>query len=506
MKHFVPLCGLALSTLPALGQTALSNQGAVISIQSGAQVAVVGDISIGTGGTIDNAGTLTFTGNWDNSAGSGVLTPGTGTVLLLGTAQQQLGGSSATTFHSLDVSGATGPVQLTANASVGNNAGTLTLGTKQLQLNAKVLTLNNGATTAISSSTGQLVSETTPTAGYGRFVWVIGAGTGTYVVPLGTGTTRLPVTFDISTAGAGAAGSLDVATYPTPPSNQPLPTGISALQGDPNKTLDRYWITQASNYTILPTATLSFTYQESEWNTSPNAILETNLRLQQRNGTVWSASQGSVNTGVNTLTSNAQNGFGVFAATDLTAPLPVELSEFSAQARGSDGVLDWVTASERNNQGFDVEASLDGTAFQKIGFVAGYGSSTTPHSYRYTDANAARRGGLLYYRLRQLDTDGTATYSPVRTVHFAGSEGPAFAAWPNPAHDAYTVHLRAARAQTTLVTVHDALGRLVSQLPVQVQAGDNQLPASFGLTQPSGMYLLSAELDGQVLRTRLVRE
>jgi hypothetical protein len=213
-----------------------------------------------------------------------------------------------------------------------------------------------------------------------------------------------------------------------------------------------------------------------------------------------------VTTGTNTLTSGAQNAYGVFAAADLTAPLPVELSAFTAQAQGRDAVLDWATASEHNNQGFDVEASLDGIAFQKIGFVAGYGSATTPHSYRYPDANAARRGDLLYYRLRQLDTDGTATYSPVRTVRFTGSEGPAFTVWPNPAHDAYTVRLRAARAQTTLVTVHDALGRLVSQLSVQLQAGDNQLPASFGLAQASGMYLVSAELDGLVLRTRLVRE
>jgi hypothetical protein len=506
MKHFVPFCGLAMATLPALGQTALSNQGALIAIQAGAQVAVVGDVSIGPGGTIDNAGTLSLTGNWANSAGSGVLTPATGTVQLLGTASQQLGGSSATTFHTLDVSGATGPVQLAANASVGTNAGTLTLGATTLRLNSNVLTLNNGTPAAISATTGQLVSETTPAAGYGQVVWVIGTGTGAYIVPLGTGTARLPVTFTVSAAGTGAAGSLAIATYPTPPDNTPLPTGIATLQGDPNKTLDRYWITQASNYTILPTATLSFTYQDSEWNTAPNTIPEANLRLQQRNGTIWSPPQGFVDPATNTLTSAAQNGYGIFAAADLNAPLPVELVAFTAQSQGRDGILNWTTASEHNNQGFEIENSLDGKAFQKIGFVAGQGNASTPHSYRYTDANAARRGTLQYYRLRQLDAGGTATYSPVRTVQFAGSQGPAFAVWPNPAHDAYTVHLLAARAQTVRLTVHDALGRVVSQLPMQVQAGDNQLPTSFGSEQAKGLYLLSAELDGQVLHTRLVRE
>lgn len=506
MKHFVPFCGLALATLPALGQTGLSNQGALISIQAGAQVAVVGDVSIGTGGTIDNAGTLSLTGNWTNGAGSGVLTPATGTVQLLGTAAQQLGGSSATTFHTLDVSGATGPVQLAANASVGTSGGTLALGATTLRLNSNTLTVNNSAPAAISATTGQLVSETTPAAGYGQVVWVIGTGTGTYVVPLGTGTTRLPVTFAVSTAGTGAAGSLSIATYPTPPDNTPLPIGISTLQGNSIRTLDRYWITQATNYTLLPTATLSFTYQDSEWNTAPNVIPEANLRLQQRNGTVWSPPQGSVSTATNTLTSAAQNGYGIFAAADLAAPLPVELLAFSAQALGRAGVVEWTTASEHNNQGFEVEASLDGKTFQKVGFVAGQGNASTSHSYRYTDANAAQRGSLQYYRLRQLDADGTATYSPVRMVQFAASQHPTLAVWPNPAHDTYTVHLVAARPQTVLLTMRDALGRLVSQLPMQVQAGDNQLPTSFTSEQAKGLYLLSTELDGQVLHTRLVRE
>ena len=505
MKHALPTWGLLLAGLPVAGQ-GLSNQGVLIAIKAGTQVAVVGDVSIGGSGTIDNAGTLSLTGNWNNSAGSGVLTPGTGTVQLKGAAAQQIGGSSSTTFHTLDVSAATGPVQLAINTAVGASGGILALGATTLQLNSRVLTLNNGAPTALTSTTGQLVSETSPTAGYGRLVWAIGAGTGTYVIPFGTGTVALPVTATISTAGVGAAGSLDAATYPTPPSNLPLPTGVASLQGNPNKALDRFWVLQPTNYTTAPATTLALTYQDAEWNTSPNAITEASLRLQRWNGTTFEAPQGSVNPATNVLTSATPTALGIFASADMGSPLPVELRAFAAAAEGRNGVLSWSTASEKNNQGFDVEVSLDGQGFATIGFVAGQGSSTTLRAYRFRDENAARRGGLQYYRLRQVDADGSASYSPVRAVRFADKAGTALAVWPNPAHAAYTVLLTVARAQSAVVRVHDAVGRLVSEQPVQLQAGDNQLPATFGPASASGVYLLSTVLDGQVVRTRLVRE
>jgi hypothetical protein len=506
MQHFVPLCGLALITLPVLGQTALSNQGAVISIQAGTQVAVQGDVSIGAGGTIDNAGTLSLTGHWANNTSGGVLTPATGTVQLNGPAAQQIGGSGSTTFHTLDVSTATGPVQLAVNTAVGASGGVLALGATTLQLNARVLTLNNGAPTALTRTTGQLVSETSPTTGYGRLVWAIGAGTGTYVIPFGTGTAALPVTLTIGTAGVGAAGSLDAATYPTPPANTPLPTGVTSLQGNATKALDRFWVIQPTNYTTAPVTTLALTYQDVEWNASPNTITESRLRLQRWNGSFFEAPQGAVNPTTNVLTSATPTGLGIFAAADLNNPLPVELREFTAVAVGRNGVLDWSTASEKNNQGFDVEASLDGKVFVKRGFVAGHGTTSAPLTYRFLDENAAQRGSFQYYRLRQVDADGTATYSPVRPVRFADHAGPTLAAWPNPTHDTYTILLVAAQAQLAVVRVHDAVGRLVREQPVQLQAGDNQLPAAFGPDVASGVYLLSTVLDGQEVHARLVRE
>jgi hypothetical protein len=174
-------------------------------------------------------------------------------------------------------------------------------------------------------------------------------------------------------------------------------------------------------------------------------------------------------------------------------------------AQQRQAVLSWATAQELHNKGFEVEVSPDGQQFQRLGFVAGYGTTTVGQQYRFTDTEAARRGPLLYYRLRQINHDGTDSYSAVRAVRFA-TDGPTLATWPNPAHTAYTVLLTAARPQTAQLTLHDALGREVSRAAVTLQAGENQLPATFAPGQATGVYLLSTVIDGQVLRTRLVRE
>jgi hypothetical protein len=144
-------------------------------------------------------------------------------------------------------------------------------------------------------------------------------------------------------------------------------------------------------------------------------------------------------------------------------PLPVELTEFTARnVRNKDAALAWRTASEKNNDHFDVERSFDGTAFAKIGQVAGHGSTLSPNSYALTDAGVARLAtGAVYYRLRQVDTDGTATYSPVRTVAFAQVANPAISLFPNPATAATQLDLTELPAGAYQVSVLDATGRTV---------------------------------------------
>ncbi|MVN74937.1 hypothetical protein GO988_01215 [Hymenobacter sp. HMF4947] len=136
-------------------------------------------------------------------------------------------------------------------------------------------------------------------------------------------------------------------------------------------------------------------------------------------------------------------------------PLPVTLVAFSAQAAPGAVRLNWTTASERNSARFVAERSTDAHTFVAIGSVEGAGTTTATHSYALTDAALPPGGPTLYYRLRQVDLDGTLTYSPVQAVESSPGE---LTLLPNPAH----VSARLAGAPAgALVQVFDALGRQV---------------------------------------------
>jgi uncharacterized repeat protein (TIGR01451 family) len=186
-------------------------------------------------------------------------------------------------------------------------------------------------------------------------------------------------------------------------------------------------------------------------------------------------------------------------------PLPVELVEFTAKAVNNlDAALAWTTASEKNNDRFDVERSFTGTDYVKIGEVKGQGSKASATVYALTDAAVARKAtGTVYYRLKQVDTDGTATFSPVRTVSFTASTlTPSLVLFPNPATSATTLDLTSLPAGTYQVQVLDATGRVV--LSAQQEAGINQ---ALNLnTIASGTYTVRVQGQGLSLTKRLLKE
>jgi len=177
-------------------------------------------------------------------------------------------------------------------------------------------------------------------------------------------------------------------------------------------------------------------------------------------------------------------------AVAVVQPLPVQLTRFTAVAAGLDALLSWDTAQEVNNQRFEVERSLDGTAFTTIGTLAGHGSTVLASTYRYPDAGAgARTAGVRYYRLRQVDYDGKASLSPVRTVRFAGAEA-SVALYPNPTTGAATLDLRALPTGDYTVQVFETTGRLVHQ--GIYQPGQPTLPLA---SLPTGTYFVKVQGD-----------
>ncbi len=186
------------------------------------------------------------------------------------------------------------------------------------------------------------------------------------------------------------------------------------------------------------------------------------------------------------------------------------LTAFTAQAvQNRDALLSWATASEQNSASFEVERSPDGGTFTKIGQVAARGTTASATAYTFTDAGVgARAQGSVYYRLRQLDLNSAASYSPVRTVSFTKAAAVALSVYPNPATTSTSLDLSTLPASASYqVVVLDAAGR---QVLAATQAGG--LPQPLDLTSlASGTYqvLVTGTLaDGSALRQalRLIQE
>ncbi|RYY19275.1 MAG: T9SS type A sorting domain-containing protein [Cytophagaceae bacterium] len=183
-------------------------------------------------------------------------------------------------------------------------------------------------------------------------------------------------------------------------------------------------------------------------------------------------------------------------STDVTVnPLPVQLTSFAA-ARAVSGVqVAWATASEKTSAYFDVERSLDGRAFARVARVAAHGTTAQAHAYASLDATAPAT--QLYYRLRQVDFDGTVAYSPVVSVAATDGAPAEFTLAPNPARE----RLSFRTAQPTAYTVRNTLGQLVRS--GTTAAGPNDLAVS---ELPAGVYFFELQGDaGRVVR-KFVKE
>ncbi|MBC6607756.1 T9SS type A sorting domain-containing protein [Hymenobacter sp. BT188] len=170
----------------------------------------------------------------------------------------------------------------------------------------------------------------------------------------------------------------------------------------------------------------------------------------------------------------------------IVRPLPVELKEFKATAVRQDAQLNWATASELNNDRFVIERSLDGLSFSTIGTVRGKGTTTQQSKYSFTDAGVARFGALIYYRLKQLDFDGTATFSPVRTVKFVDAIKVDVSVYPNPSQGGATLDLTALPAGNYQVQLLDLTGR---SLQILTLAGQQEHPLQVQAL-PHGSYIV----------------
>ncbi|MCS6930210.1 MAG: IPT/TIG domain-containing protein [Saprospiraceae bacterium] len=176
------------------------------------------------------------------------------------------------------------------------------------------------------------------------------------------------------------------------------------------------------------------------------------------------------------------------SAGSCTAPLPVELLHFTAQAMGSGIRLQWETATERNNDFFTVEHSVDAIHFQVIGRVRGAGTSGERRKYEYFDLTP--NVGINYYRLWQTDYDGKATLLRTTSAVFSEEKAERLRVFPNPmVGDKIYLELSQIWEETSAVAVlFDALGHEVAR---HALSGSLTSPVAFSAhSLPPGFYVL----------------
>ena len=159
---------------------------------------------------------------------------------------------------------------------------------------------------------------------------------------------------------------------------------------------------------------------------------------------------------------------------------------FDGNANGSNVVLNWKTADEKNTAGFMIERSADGKNFEQIGNLKAAGSGN--NSYDYTDAAAA--SGNNYYRLKQIDNDGTFQYSKVIAVSVR-KETAQVTLFPNPAKDVLNVKSNTPVA----IAIYNMSGALVA-------AQDATTDASVNISAlPEGFYVYRLTNGNEIVQT-----
>ncbi len=181
------------------------------------------------------------------------------------------------------------------------------------------------------------------------------------------------------------------------------------------------------------------------------------------------------------------------------SPLSVELLSFTGTPTDLGNELNWVTNTEKNNDYFEVEATLDGVNFETVGRVKGAGNSTKKLTYSLLDRKPL--GATTYYRLKQVDFDGTVTHHDLITVTRTMKNQ--INLFPNPVNDELTVDFNAEMDGTYILSFVGVSGNVVEH-PVTLNKGYNRLhlPTS---ELAKGFYLLKvADENGNTLSTNKV--
>ncbi|HZK70973.1 MAG TPA: T9SS type A sorting domain-containing protein [Clostridia bacterium] len=225
-------------------------------------------------------------------------------------------------------------------------------------------------------------------------------------------------------------------------------------------------------------------YDSKGLNTNPLFTSSSNFTLQP--------SSPSVNAGVNVSLTQDIVGDPVVGNPDLGAyelksPLPVELTTFSGIFINNSVRLTWSTATEINNQGFDIERNTN-SSWVKIGFIEGKGNSVTKNDYSFEDKTPV--GSTIQYRLKQIDNNGNFKYYDVISVT-AILQDFSIGNYPNPFNPSTKIRYSIPSESMINLVIYNLIGERIDELKNEIQQTGTYETNWNGSGHPSGIYFLS---------------
>jgi hypothetical protein len=193
---------------------------------------------------------------------------------------------------------------------------------------------------------------------------------------------------------------------------------------------------------------------------------------------------------------NSNNSSGYSNTASVITAIPVELTSFTAELKNKNVLIKWATASEKNNRGFYVERKSSGD-WQSIHFTEGRGTTAKGHEYEFLDILPGQfNNSYIKYRLRQVDFDGTSSYSGEIEVElnpilekFELSQN-----YPNPFNPSTKISWQSPVGSHQTIKVFDVLGNEIATLVDEYKpAGSyeiefNTVETRHGVSLPSGVY------------------
>ena len=368
------------------------------------------------------------------------------------------------------------------------------------------LVINQNNTSGIMRNSGHIISE----GQYNCIQWNCGTGTGNYVIPFGYSTGNyLPFTFNKTSAGGA---NVSFSTWATDLKNMPhanvsdlgtvgLCYYMNGVGDSVRSTIDRWWDIYGS---AAVTADLTFSYRGAEniTTTTPTDLID----AQHWNGTGWDSpligTAAGVTTGVGTATVFAATTFSPWVLIHHTAPLPVELLYFNASCYHNKITLSWSTASETNNNYFTLERSEDGINFQPLAETKGAGTSSTSHTYSFTNnltaydpstgSGQALQFTTFYYRLKQTDFNGKYKYLKIISAQPCGEESNDVINAYNNNSGSFVITINSMANTHYSISLYDINGVLVETKMQTVSKGNNSYVLD-ARSLSKGIYIIEVQ-------------